>query len=142
MKFACLQYVSEQPPVAPTNPWVQDSFCANLVESVYDKYLGRDEYDIRELNPDPFPYEFYVQYLNTPKVQVAIGAYQNFSESSNAVFQAFTATGDDNREVGTIEALRKLIKQNVTVMLYAGDADYKFVSLSVHVVDSVNWVQL
>ena len=79
---------------------------------------------MRELNPDPFPYSFYVEYLNTPEVQAAIGAYQNYSESSNAVYQAFTATGDDNREVGTVKALKKLIEQNVTVMLYAGDADY------------------
>lgn len=85
---------------------------------------------MRELRPDPFPYSFYVAYLNSPKVQAAIGAYQNFSESSNSAYQAFISTGDDNREVGTIEALRKLIKQNATVMLYAGDADYKFVSTS------------
>ncbi|KAN0114845.1 alpha/beta-hydrolase [Hyaloscypha variabilis] len=101
-----------------------DSFCSNLVEAVYDNYAGRDEYDIRELNPDPFPFDFYVTYLNSPKVQTAIGAYQNFSEASNTVSQAFTGMGDDNREVGTVEALRKLVKQNVTVMLYAGDADY------------------
>ena len=98
------------------------------MESVYDNYLDRDEYDIRELNQDSFPYTFYVQYLNSPEVQAAIGAYQNFSESSNTVYQAFTATGDDNPEVGTIKALRKLIEQDVTVMLYAGDADYKFAS--------------
>lgn len=101
-----------------------DNFCAYLVESVYDTYLGRDEYDMRELTPDPFPYSFYVDYLNTPEVQAAIGAYQNFSESSNAVSQAFTYTGDDNRESGTIEAIRSLLEQGVTVMLYAGDADY------------------
>lgn len=79
---------------------------------------------MRELTPDPFPYSFYVDYLNTPEVQAAIGAYQNFSESSNAVSQAFTYTGDDNRESGTIEAIRSLLEQGVTVMLYAGDADY------------------
>lgn len=101
-----------------------DNFCANLVENVYDIYLGRDEYDMRELTPDPFPYSFYVPYLNSPEVQAAIGAFQNFSESSEAVYEAFTATGDDNREYGTVSALRKLISQNVTVMLYAGDADY------------------
>ncbi len=83
---------------------------------------------MRELKPDPFPYSFYTTYLNSPKVQAAIGAYQNFSDSSNTVYQAFTATGDDNREVGTIEALKKIIQQNVTVMLYVGDADYKLVS--------------
>jgi hypothetical protein len=87
--------------------------------------LARDEYDIRELTPDPFPYNFYVQYLNTPKTLAAIGAYQNFSESSEAVYEAFTATGDDDREVGTVEAIGKLLEQGVTVMLYAGDADYK-----------------
>ncbi len=101
------------------------------MESVYDNYLSRDEYDMRELTPDPFPYSFYVSYLNTPEVQAAIGAYQNFSESSEAVYEAFTATGDDNREYGTVSALRKLVEQGVTVMLYAGDADYKYVSISV-----------
>jgi hypothetical protein len=85
---------------------------------------------MRELKPDPFPYSFYVAYLNSPGAQAAVGAYQNFSQSSNSVYQAFTATGDDNREVGTIQALRKLIKQNVTVMLYAGDADYRFATAS------------
>lgn len=82
-------------------------------------------YDVRELTPDPFPYRFYVDYLNTPQVQAAIGAYQNFSQSSQAVYGAFTATGDDSREIGTVKALGKLLKQGMTVMLYAGDADYK-----------------
>ncbi|KAI9759042.1 MAG: hypothetical protein M4579_002631 [Chaenotheca gracillima] len=101
-----------------------DNFCAEEVESVYDNILNRDEYDVRELMPDPFPYEFYVDYLNTPKVQKAIGAYQNFSESSNTVGNAFGATGDDGRESGTVEAIRKLLKQGITVALYHGDADY------------------
>ncbi|KAH8658852.1 Alpha/Beta hydrolase protein [Tricladium varicosporioides] len=101
-----------------------DNFCANLVENIYDIYLGRDEYDMRELTPDPFPYSYYNAYLNSPTVQKAIGAYQNFSTSSNAVYTAFTATGDDGRESGTIEAIRKLLDQGVQVMLFAGDADY------------------
>lgn len=84
---------------------------------------------MRELNTDPFPYSFYIAYLNTPAVQAAIGAYQNYTESNEAVYEAFTATGDDNREYGTVSAVRKLVEQGVTVMLYAGDADYKFVSL-------------
>jgi hypothetical protein len=60
-------------------------------------------------------------------MQAAIGAYQNYSESSEAVYQAFTATGDDNRECGTIEALKKLLDQGVYVFLYARDANYKYV---------------
>ncbi|KAI4112348.1 MAG: hypothetical protein LQ338_008322, partial [Usnochroma carphineum] len=101
-----------------------DSFCANLVEGVYDNVLNRDEYDVRELSPDPFPYEFYVDYLNTPKVQAAIGAFVNFSESSSVVGTAFGETGDDGREEGTVEDVLRLLQQNITVMLYFGDADY------------------
>jgi len=63
-----------------------DNYCATNVESIYDVVLNRDEYDIRELQPDPFPPRFYVQYLNTATVQAAIGAYQNFTEFSAAVY--------------------------------------------------------
>ncbi|KAI0908805.1 Alpha/Beta hydrolase protein [Ustulina deusta] len=100
-----------------------DNFCAYMVESVYDDVLGRDEYDMRELDPDPFPYRFYEAYLNTARVQAAIGAYTNFS-SNGAVGAAFGSTGDDGREIGTVAALRSLVGCGVTVALYAGDADY------------------
>ncbi|KAI0016319.1 carboxypeptidase S1 [Xylariomycetidae sp. FL0641] len=100
-----------------------DSFCAAQVETVYDAVLGRDEYDMRELVPDPFPYGFYTAYLNTARVQAAIGAYTNYS-STNVVYEAFSATGDDGREAGTVAALRYLVDRGVTVGLYAGDADY------------------
>ncbi|KAI0481773.1 Alpha/Beta hydrolase protein [Xylaria cf. heliscus] len=100
-----------------------DNFCAYLVESVYDDVLGRDEYDMRELVPDPFPYSFYTSYLNTEEVQSAIGAYTNFS-SNGAVGDAFGSTGDDGREIGVLAALRYLVRHGVTVALYAGDADY------------------
>lgn len=101
-----------------------DNFCFYHVEYIYDQVLGRDEYDFRELTPDPFPPEFYVDYLNTPKVQAAIGAYQNYTESSTAVGDAFGSTGDDARESGTVEALLTLFKQGVYVTMYTGDADY------------------
>ncbi|KAF2830580.1 carboxypeptidase S1 [Ophiobolus disseminans] len=101
-----------------------DDFCYNKVEYLYDLYSGRDEYDMRYLTPDPFPYDYFVEYLNTPDVQKAIGAYQNFSTSSSTVSSAFGNTGDDDRESGTIEACRKLLDAGVQVMLYYGDADY------------------
>ncbi|OOF92022.1 hypothetical protein ASPCADRAFT_8887, partial [Aspergillus carbonarius ITEM 5010] len=101
-----------------------DNFCADEVESIYDDYAGRDEYDFRELTPDPFPYEFYVDYLNQASVQAAIGAYINYTESSNAVGLAFSSTGDDGRLMNTTDDVAKLLKQNVTVVMYAGDADY------------------
>ncbi|KIS67893.1 putative carboxypeptidase 2 [Mycosarcoma maydis] len=101
-----------------------DTFCADNVESILDLYANRDEYDIRELSPDPFPYSFYIDYLNTPAFQKAIGAFQNFSESSSTVSNAFSNTGDDGREEGTIEDVRALLDQGVQVVMYAGDADY------------------
>ncbi|KAH8203128.1 hypothetical protein TruAng_002649 [Truncatella angustata] len=101
-----------------------DNFCYYNVEAPYDIYSGRDEYDMRELTPDPFPYSFYVDYLNTPSVQAAIGAYQNFSEGSGTVSTAFGNTGDDDRESNTIEDVQKLLKAGVQVILYYGDADY------------------
>ncbi|KAJ1023142.1 hypothetical protein NDA16_003295 [Ustilago loliicola] len=101
-----------------------DTFCASNVESVLDNYANRDEYDIRELSPDPFPYTYYVDYLNTPAFQKAIGAFQNFSESSSTTSNAFSSTSDDGRESGTIEDVRSLLEQGVQVVMYAGDADY------------------
>lgn len=101
-----------------------DDFCLENIENVYDIVLNRDEYDIRELMPDSFPPEFYVDYLNTPTVQAAIGAFVNFTESSPTVSDAFGLTGDDGREDNTVEDMRALVAQNLTVVMYTGDADY------------------
>jgi carboxypeptidase D len=94
------------------------------VEDIYHDVLNRDGYDIREMSSDPFPYKFFVDYLNTARVQKAIGAYTNFSTFSETVQQAFSSTGDDAREVDTIEDIRFLLERNITVTLYAGDADF------------------
>ena len=67
---------------------------------------------------DSFPPEFYVAYLNTPTVQSAIGAFQNFTEYSAAVGNAFSTTGDDGREDGTVADLRELLEQGITVCAY------------------------
>lgn len=101
-----------------------DNFCYLQVENIFDIVAGRDEYDIRELTPDPFPPEFFVDYLNTPKVQQAIGAYVNYSESNAAVSTAFGTTGDDGRVLTTVTDMKKLIDANLTVIMYTGDADY------------------
>lgn len=103
-----------------------DTWCFNQVENPYDEIFGRDEYDIRYLTPDPFPYAFYVDYLNTPDVQAAIGAYTNYSESSTITGEAFSATGDDSREIGVTEAVEFIIDHNVTFVMYFGDADYNW----------------
>ena len=102
-----------------------DNFCINAVESVFDVFLGRDEYDSRELTPDPFPYNYYPDYLNSPKVQQAIGAFVNFTDYSPIVGTfAFGNTGDDSRGQGTVQDCVKLIKQGVYMVQFNGDADY------------------
>ncbi|KAH8894549.1 serine carboxypeptidase [Thozetella sp. PMI_491] len=99
-----------------------DHFCSSQVERVYTELLDRDQYDVRYLNPDPFPYPFFGDYLNTAKVQEAIGAFTNFS--SNGVVQtAFAGTGDDARGVDTIEDIRYLLSKEIAVAIIAGDAD-------------------
>lgn len=99
-----------------------DSFCYDQVEYVWDKYIGRDEYDVRELLSDPFPPNFYLEYLNTPKVQQAIGAFVNFSDSSPGVSSAFANTGDDDRLQGSVRDSKKLVEQGVYMVQFNGDA--------------------
>lgn len=114
-----------------------DNFCYNEVEYVLDKFLNRNEYDIRELDPDPFPYNFYPAYLNSPKVQQAIGAFVNFSDYSNTVGSlAFGNTGDDDRGQGTVKDCKKLVMQGVYMVQYNGDADYICESKPPHVRDT------
>lgn len=57
-------------------------------------------------------------------MQAAIGAYTNFSESSSITGTAFSATGDDAREIGVTAAVEYLVDHNVSVTLYFGDADF------------------
>ena len=83
-------------------------------------------------------------YLNTPIVQSAIGAFQNYTEYSAAVGDAFNTTGDDGREDGTVADMLELLEQGITVclsafyvsvksysqqvMMYTGDADYNCIA--------------
>ena len=100
-----------------------DNFCYQTVEYVLDKVLGRDEYDVRELSPDPFPQSFYEAYLNTPKVQQAVGAFVNFSSGSTVVGSyAFGNTGDDDRLQGSVRDSVKLVSQGVYMVQFNGDA--------------------
>ncbi|SMQ47411.1 unnamed protein product [Zymoseptoria tritici ST99CH_3D7] len=102
-----------------------DEFCARHVEDVLDDVANRDEYDIRFLDEDPFPNTGdFPTYLNSDKVLRAVGAHTNWLISSEVVNSAFANTGDDDREVGTVEAIRQLVEQGVYVIMYAGDADY------------------
>jgi carboxypeptidase D len=103
---------------------VGTTFCSAHVENFLGLYEGRDELDIRELSPEPCPYSFYADYQNTRAVQSAIGAFVNFTDQNNAVFEAFSSTGDNSRSMHTKEDIAALLTQGVTVVMLAGDADY------------------
>jgi hypothetical protein len=103
---------------------IADAFCAATVENIFDIETNRDEYDIRYISPNPFPPSYYEDYLNTEEVLEAIGAFVNFTSSSNVVGLAFDNTGDDDRESGTVEAMRAILDAGVSVTMYFGDADY------------------
>jgi carboxypeptidase C (cathepsin A) len=82
---------------------------------------NRDNHDIRELDPDPFPYKYYVQYLNTATVQKAIGAFQNFTRVSGTVENAFS--GEDTN-VPALKDVQELLEDGTPVTMYHGDADW------------------
>lgn len=94
------------------------------MEYPFDTTVIHDEYDIQHLSPPPLPYSFYVDYLDIPKFQSAIGVFTNFSGSSSITSAAFTGTEDDARKMDVTEAVEYLIDHNVTTVLYFGDADY------------------
>ncbi|KAM3535662.1 hypothetical protein MY4038_001141 [Beauveria bassiana] len=100
-----------------------DRYCIGHIDGFPSRYANRNVYDIRQLNPSPFPYGFYKDYLNRADIQEAIGAFTNFSSSSTAVAQAFHTTADNGRSVGSVEALQNLVNHDVAVAMWAGDAD-------------------
>ncbi|KAK4952262.1 hypothetical protein LTR66_002870 [Elasticomyces elasticus] len=85
------------------------NFCYCKVKHLLDSLANRDD--------------FYIDYLNAPKTQSTVGAYENFSQSARTVSMASGTTGDDDRESNTIEAVRALLEQGVTVTTYVGDTD-------------------
>lgn len=99
-----------------------DAFCIAQVQNIWNPITERSQYDMRQLTPDPFPYSFFTDYLNSPKVQHAVGAFTNYSRSSSTVSAAFRNTGDDAREAGTYAAVARLLEAGVYVYEYAGDA--------------------
>jgi hypothetical protein len=98
------------------------NFCnQNVVEPYND--AGRSVYDIAHFIPDPFPPSTYLEYLNTPSVQSAIGTQLNFTQTNMQVISAFTSTGDYERQ-GLIPDIAALLRAGVRVGFIYGDRDY------------------
>ena len=98
-------------------------FCSNQGEGAYLNTSNRGYYDIAHLNPDPFPPSFFIGFLNQAWVQKALGVPVNYTESSNAVGNGFTATGDYARG-GFLEDLGYVLDNGIKVAMVYGDRDY------------------
>ena len=60
-----------------------------------DLFFSKLVYDIRHPSKDPTPPTYLIKYLNTPKIQNALGVNLNYTSSSNYdVFDAFDNSGD------------------------------------------------
>jgi len=93
----------------------------NDIQNTYST-SGLSFYDIRQDFPSPFPSEAYLEYLNSGQVMQSLGVQVNYTESSNAVYYDFGATGDEINYV--LSDLATLLSMNVRVALIYGDADY------------------
>ncbi|KAK8116933.1 uncharacterized protein PG998_005214 [Apiospora kogelbergensis] len=99
--------------------------CTNLVVGPFSALSGRDVYDIRAAaNVDVPPSRAWVDYVNTARVQDALGVDLNYTKNfSPLVNLAFGLQGDQVRDT-TFHDLEWLLAQGVRVALIYGDADF------------------
>jgi hypothetical protein len=84
---------------------------------------GRSFYDIAAPSTSPFPREYYLGFLSQAWVQSALGVPVNFTESNNAVYDAFSRTGDSVRS-GLLQDIASVLDLGVKVALVYGDRDF------------------
>jgi carboxypeptidase C (cathepsin A) len=100
------------------------SMCRDNVEGPYYSYGKRGVYDIRHPYLDPTPADNYVDYLNQPSIQEALGVDTNYTVTNNAaVYYAFQQTGDFVYP-NFLTDIEQLLNNSVRVSLIYGDADY------------------
>jgi carboxypeptidase D len=101
-------------------------FCSNNVEGPYVNYADRGYYDITHKNPDPFPPNYFLGFLNQHWVQAALGVPINFTESIDSVYQGFQSTGDYARADvhGYLDDIAYVLDAGIKVALVYGDRDY------------------
>ncbi|EPS34349.1 hypothetical protein PDE_09313 [Penicillium oxalicum 114-2] len=101
-------------------------FCSNAVEGAYVNFADRGYYDIAHKNPDPFPPNYFLGFLNQHWVQGALGVPINFTESSEGVYRGFQSTGDYARADvhGYLDDIAYVLDSGIKVALVHGDRDY------------------
>ncbi|KAK7911776.1 hypothetical protein PG985_014257 [Apiospora marii] len=98
--------------------------CQNLVVSLFAQLGGRDNYDIRAKANADIPPTYWMDYLNTARVQDALGVDLNYTNNFNiGVNLAFGLQGDQVRDT-TFHDLEWILEKGVRVALIYGDADF------------------
>lgn len=97
--------------------------CRDNVESPYYYFSGRGTYDIRHPSNDPTPPENFVEYLQLPEVQNALGVSVNYTESNSDIYWQFQSTGDFIFP-NFLSDLENILASGVRVSMIYGDADY------------------
>ncbi|KAF4632059.1 hypothetical protein G7Y89_g6074 [Cudoniella acicularis] len=97
------------------------SCTSNVVDPYSD--AGRSVYDISHVLPDSFPSSQYLEYLNSASFLAAISSPVNYTETNYQVVNAFTSTGDYERQ-SLVPNLATLLRAGVRVGLMYGDRDY------------------
>jgi len=125
----CRNLVLVQDPTNSGTVAAVNQICAKAYSTCNDGVVlpygdsGRSVYDIAALLPDAFPSSQYVNYLNTPDIQAAIGTRLNYTETNMAVYSAYVSTGDFEREA-MVPKLAGLLASGVRVGFMYGDRDY------------------
>lgn len=126
----CRSIAAQQDPTNQGNSGQVDSvcseaadYCSTEVEGAYIQYSNRNYYDIAAPTADPFPYSYYMGFLNTQWVQRALGVPVNYTESVASVYDAFSVTGDYPRD-GFLEDIAYVLDSGIKVALVYGDRDY------------------
>ncbi|PSK57842.1 Carboxypeptidase Y A [Elsinoe australis] len=98
------------------------TYCEAEVENIINS-SPRSYLDIRYANGAETVPSSYVKYLNTNAVRSAIGAYVTYFDFNYVVARAFLASGELVKNGGTMAAVKAMLQQGRSVMLYSGDAD-------------------
>ncbi|OSC99240.1 alpha/beta-hydrolase [Trametes coccinea BRFM310] len=107
-----------------------DAFC---IENVFTPAVGdRDSLDLRQNGSslNPFPPEFFIDFLQNATIMERIGAKTPFMDVSIAVELQFNSTGDDARSL--LPQLAALANSKLKILVWAGDADINCNWLGVH----------
>merc|ERR1712137_613517 len=100
-----------------------EEFCRAGIVTPYNRYAGRDYYDIATPSPPPFPPPFHDGYLNREWVQAELGVPLNWTGNSPEASAAYRGIGDYPRE-GWLEDPGFLLDNGIKVSLVYGDLDF------------------